>query len=84
MKLPCLDCGKSHERSEDCANGENRIADVSDVRTDFIKIQETLMYLNDMNYSSDDFDSIRALLTKETYSELPERAKNWYERYKAK
>lgn len=24
MKVPCVDCGKAHEQTEDCANGENK------------------------------------------------------------
>ena len=79
MKLPCLDCGKAHERSEDCANGENHFIDI-EIRTDSIKIGETLAYLNDMNYSSDDLGTIKELLTENKPENLSERAKDWLKR----
>ena len=84
MKLPCLDCGKAHERSEDCVNGENRLMSSEEllpIRTAEIKIKEALAYMNEMNYSSHDLDTIRALLTEDNPLDLPERAKNWYQRY---
>ena len=33
MKVPCLDCGKAHEQTEDCANGENKFIDPQNCST---------------------------------------------------
>jgi len=73
MKVPCLDCGKIHEQTEECANKENCFMH----RSDSVKIEEALDYLNDLGYSSDAINNIKILLTENDFDKLPERLQEW-------